>query len=239
MKFIVGRKLSMSQVYAEDRTIVPVTIVRVGAGVVTQIKTVDTDGYAAVQVGYNEGSKHVTASVRGHVKGAVTRPYLKEFRVQNADAFSVGQVYDASGFEPGDVVSVTGTSKGRGFSGVVKRHHFSGSPKTHGHKHDSRAPGSIGSTDSARVFPGMRMAGRFGAEQVTVKNLKIVSIDAENGTIAVKGALPGPRGSVVIISGDGEMKPVSDKEQKKEDLTSVEEVAKEDPITAATEKVQS
>jgi len=233
----------MTQQYGEGRTVTPVTLVRVGAGVVTQVKTDDSDGYTAVQVGYNEGSKHVTQAMQGHTKKAIERPLLKEFRFDKVDTFEVGQRYDLSNFEVGDIVSVTGTSKGRGFAGVVKRHHFAGSPKTHGHKHDLRAPGSIGATDPARVFPGMRMAGRMGGEQVTTKNLEILSVDAENGILAIKGALPGPRGGVIIIKGDGDMKPMTDEKQVEDTQQvpepSTENVEKKEVTEESQEKAQS
>ncbi|MDP1709987.1 MAG: 50S ribosomal protein L3 [Candidatus Komeilibacteria bacterium] len=206
MKLILGRKIRMSQFHDADGQVVPVTVVKAGDSVVTQIKTVAKDGYAAVQFGFNEGSKHPSRALIGHVKGLLARPKLCEMRLDDASAFTVGEKYDITIFVPGDVVAVTGTSKGRGFAGVVKRHHFHGSPKTHGHKHDHRAPGSIGATAAQRVFPGMRMGGRMGGEQVTITNLKIAAIDKEKGEIMIKGAVPGARNGFVIISGIGDMK---------------------------------
>ncbi|MEK7164335.1 MAG: 50S ribosomal protein L3 [Patescibacteria group bacterium] len=201
MKLILGRKIKMTQFYSESGQVIPVTIVKAGEGVVTQIKTVKTDGYSAVQFGFSEAGKHTTKSLAGHVKGLLSRPKLCEMRLEDTSAFTVGQKHDVSVFNVGDNVSVAGTSKGRGYAGVVKRHHFHGSPATHGHKHDLRAPGSIGPTAPQRVFPGMRMAGRMGGEQVTILNLTIAAVDKEKGEIMVKGAIPGSRNGIVIING--------------------------------------
>ena len=134
------------------------------------------------------------------------RPVLREMRTDDASRFAVGQTFDLSSFSVGERVAVAGISKGRGFQGVVKRHHFSGSPKTHGHKHDLRAPGSIGSTDAQRVFPGKRMAGRMGTDRVTIINLEIAAIDAAAGLIFVRGAIPGSRNGLVEISAPGDLK---------------------------------
>lgn len=209
MKMIVGRKLNMTQIFDADGKMTPVTAVRVSAGAVTQVKTAARDGYAAVQLGFNEGAKHTSRAVLGHVKNLLARPVLRELRLDNADSFKVGGKYDLANFSAGDIVSVTGVSKGKGFAGVVKRHHFHGSPKTHGHKHDLRAPGSIGSTDAQRVFPGRKMAGRLGGEQATIKNLQIAKVDAEQSLLYIKGAVPGARNGLVIIKGEGEMKAIS------------------------------
>lgn len=202
MKFIVGRKLNMTQLHAPDGAVVPVTVVAAGEAVVTQVKTKERDGYSAVQFGFNEGGKHTGKALAGHVKNALTRPLTREVRLDESGQATVGQKHNVSVFAPGDVVAVTGISKGRGFSGVVKRHHFHGSPKTHGHKHDLRAPGSIGATDAQRVFPGRRMSGRMGAEQVTIKNQTIWAVDAEKGLLYIKGAVPGARNSLVIVKGE-------------------------------------
>jgi len=191
----------MTQIYGESGQVIPVTVVKAGEGVVTQIKTLAKDGYSAVQFGFNEAGKHTTKSLVGHVKGLLTRPKLCEMRIEDTAAFIVGQKHDVSVFSAGDIVAVIGTSKGRGYAGVVKRHHFHGSPKTHGHKHDHRAPGSIGATAAQRVFPGMRMAGRMGGEQVTITNLTIAAVDVAKGEIMVRGAVPGARNGIVIING--------------------------------------
>jgi len=207
MKMLLGRKIQMTQISAPDGSVVPVTMVKVGAGVVTQVKNREQDGYVAVQLGWEEGSKHVSKGVAGHVKGALQRPKLRELRSDDVAAFSLGQKFDVSIFAPGDKIDVVGVSKGKGFAGVVKRHHFHGSPKTHGHKHDLRAAGSIGPTDPQRVLPGVRMPGRMGGERVTVSNQTIAKIDIEQGLLYIKGAVPGARNGLVMIYGEGEMKP--------------------------------
>jgi len=219
MKFIIGKKLNMTQLYAEDGSVVPVTVVSAAPGVVVQVKTPEQDGYAAVQFGFEVGSKHASRAVLGHIKGKLKCPYMRELRIDDTSAFSVGQRYDLTSFIAGDMVAVSGTSKGRGFAGVVKRHGFHGSAKTHGHKHDLRAPGSIGSTDSARVFPGMRMAGRMGGTRVTVPNLRIAQVDADSGLLYIRGAVPGSRNGIIEIRAEGEMSPVEEIEAKKEKTT--------------------
>lgn len=204
MKFIIGRKLEMSQRFREDGRVVPVTIVAAGPCVVTQVRTDKTDGYAAVQVGYG-AARHLAKPQVGHLKDLGALRTLREFRADDAASFSRGQVIDASVFAPGDTVEVEGVSKGHGFQGVVKRHGFHGHPSSHGHKDQERMPGSIGSKRQGPVAPGKRMAGRMGSDQVTVKNLEIVEVDAARGLIAVKGAVPGARGSLLLISGPGAM----------------------------------
>jgi len=216
MKLLIGRKLNMTQNYGEKGEVIPVTIVKVAQGTVTQIKEKEKDGYVSVQLAFNEGSKNVNKSIVGHVKGLVERPKLKEMRVEDASNFEVGQKYDLSSFEEGEIVSVAGTSKGKGYAGVVKRYGFRGNKATHGNKHSLRSPGSIGATDAARVFPGMRMAGHMGAERVTISNLEIIKIDSKEGLITIKGAVPGARNGIVEISSDGEMSPcVKSSEDKK------------------------
>ncbi len=201
MKLLLGRKSHMTQIYDAAGLVVPVTVVKVGVGVVSQIKTKERDGYSAVQLAFNEGAKHTTKALAGHVKEAVARPKMTEMRTEDVASYSVGERYEADVFQAGDTVAVIGTSKGRGTAGVVKRHHFHGSPATHGHKHDSRAPGSIGATAPQRVLPGRRMAGRLGGERVTTANLKIAAVDKAKGEIMIKGAVPGARNSFVIIRG--------------------------------------
>jgi len=224
--------------YAENGNVVPVTKILVGKAVTTQVKNKKSDGYSAVQLGFNEGSKHTTKSLTGHVKSMIERPVMREIRLDDSSAFEVGQTYNLSSFAVGEKVSVSGISKGRGFQGVVKRHHFGGSPKTHGHKHDLRAPGSIGSTDAQRVFPGKRMAGRMGADRVTIKNLVIAEIDLENGLIYVRGAVPGARTGLVEISGEGDMKALDTKENSKESKpVEVLEVVSDKNLEAANEAV--
>lgn len=202
MKALLGTKVGMTQILREDGVAIPVTLIQAGPCTVTQVKTVDSDGYDAVQVGFGEG-KNLSNAVAGHVKTAgVTPKYIREFRdVEVGDSIAVGAKLDVSAFEVGDVVDVTGTSKGKGFAGTVKRHNFNTSKKTHGGNGYVRKPGSIGSMYPQKVFKGKRMAGRMGAEQVTVKNLAVAFIDAENNLIGVKGAIPGPRRGLVVIGG--------------------------------------
>ncbi len=219
MKLIIGRKLNMSQVYGDNGAVVPVTEIRAGAGKVVQVKDLKKDGYCAVQFGFSEGSKNVSKSVEGHVKGIVKNPKLIEMRVEDTSSFKTGQAIDIGIFEKGEKVSVSGLSKGRGFQGVVKRHGFHGSNKTHGTKHHLRAPGSIGATDPQRVFPGMKMAGRMGNTKVTVKNLEIVDVDKKNGIIKIKGAIPGPRGGLVKIISEGEIKFASEPSGRENEKT--------------------
>lgn len=196
MKFILGRKLEMSQIYRPDGTVVPVTLVEAGPCVVTQVKSKDVDGYAAVQLGFQP--KRVLAKPqRGHLKDLEQFGTLREFRADDADALKRGDTIEATVFEPGDKVHVSGRSKGKGFQGVVRRYNFKGQKASHGHKDQLRAIGSIGATGPQRVFKGQRMPGRMGDENVTVRNLEIV--DVKNGVIAVKGALPGARNSVIEI----------------------------------------
>lgn len=203
MKFIVGRKIEMTQHFRPDGTVVPVTLVAVEPNVVTAVRTPEKDGYVAVQVGVGR-SRRVRKPQVGHTK-ALGRSFatFREFRVEDAAGIAPGQVIDASTFQPGDEVSVVGTSKGRGFQGVVKRHGFAGHPSTHGHKDQLRMPGSIGSKRQGPVAPGKRMAGRMGGTRVTVHGLEVVSVDAAAGTIALSGAVPGARGSLVLVSGPG------------------------------------
>lgn len=201
MKFILGTKEEMSQIFTEDGIAVPVTLLSAGPVVVTQVKTDEKDGYEAVQVGYGvKNPRNINKAQKGHFKGLGNFRYVKEFRTAPGE-MKVGDSFDVSSFEPGDVVEVSGVSKGKGFQGVVKRHGFHGGPRTHGQKHSEREPGSIGATGPQRVFKGTRMGGRMGADRVTVKRLKVVAIDKENNVMAVSGAIPGRRGTVIEITG--------------------------------------
>ena len=197
MKFIVGRKIEMSQVYRPDGTVVAVTLVEADPCIVTQVKTKESDGYAAVQIGCDPRKK-LTKSEAGHVKDLKPFGTLKEFRVDDVSAFKRGDAVEASTFVAGDKVHVSGTSKGRGFAGVVKRHGFHGQKASHGHKDQERRSGSISAGGVQHVFKGIRMAGRMGDERVTVRNLEIVDV-RDNRIIAVKGAIPGARGSLIEI----------------------------------------
>ncbi len=202
MKTLLGTKLGMTQLLAEDGRAVPVTLIQAGPVTVTQVKTVETDGYNAVQVAYGAG-KNLSKAVAGHVKPAkVTPKYLREIRVDELPEVKVGEELDVSVFAVGDMVDATGISKGKGFAGTVKRHNFDTSKKTHGGNGDVRKPGSIGSMYPQKVFKGKRMAGRMGAERVTVKNLEVAYVDPETNLIGVKGAVPGPRKGLVILGGN-------------------------------------
>ena len=202
MKALLGTKIGMTQIISDDGRAVPVTLIQAGPLTVTQVKTVETDGYNAVQVAYGEG-KNLSKAVAGHVKPAqVTPKHIREFRVAELpEGLKVGDTIDVSAFALGDVVDATGTSKGKGFAGTVKRHNFNTSKKTHGGNGNVRKPGSIGSMYPQKVFKGKRMAGRMGHDQVTVKNLVVAYVDAELGLIGLKGAVPGPRKGIVTIGG--------------------------------------
>ncbi len=202
MKALLGTKIGMTQILAEDGTATPVTLIQAGPVTVTQVKSVDTDGYNAVQVAFGLG-KNLSKAVAGHVKASKTSPkHIREFRVEELPAdLTVGATIDVSAFALGDVVDATGTSKGKGFAGTVKRHNFNTSKKTHGGNGNVRRPGSIGSMYPQKVFKGKRMAGRMGGERVTVKNLEVAYVDLENNLIGLKGAVPGPRKSLIVIGG--------------------------------------
>ncbi|MGH7196525.1 MAG: 50S ribosomal protein L3 [Candidatus Saccharimonadales bacterium] len=204
MKALLGTKIGMTQILQEDGAIIPVTLIQAGPCTVTQVKTVEQDGYSAVQIGYGAG-KNLSKAEQGHVaKAKATPKHLKEVRVAELPQdVTVGTTLDVSVFEVGEHVDVTGTSKGKGFAGTVKRHNFATSKRTHGGNGYVRKPGSIGSMYPQKVFKGKRMAGRMGAERVTVKNLAIALVDQERGLIGVKGAVPGPRRGLVMI---GEVK---------------------------------
>lgn len=193
----------MSQVFEEDGKVVPVTVVEVGPNVVVQIRTKDKDGYEAVQVGTGtKKAKNINKPQRGHLKDLGTFKYLKEVKTTKSSdeqEFKIGDKVDASVFAIGDKVKVTGISKGKGFQGVMKRHGFSGMPHSHGHHHVARHAGSIGQRFPQHTLKGMRMAGRMGHDQVTTRGLKIVRVDVENGLLAVKGAVPGNRGHLLLI----------------------------------------
>jgi large subunit ribosomal protein L3 len=198
MKFILAKKLEMSQIFRPDGTVVPVTLVQAGPCVVTQVKTSETDGYTAVQLGFLPTEKGLSKPEAGHLKDLPQATVLREFRLESAPELKRGDAVEASVFAAGDTVQVTGISKGKGFEGVVKRHGFHGHPSTHGHKDQLRMPGSIGAGGVQHVLKGRRMAGRMGNEQVTVKNLEIVEV-RDGGILAVKGAVPGARNTVLEI----------------------------------------
>ena len=203
VKGILGTKLGMTQLWDENNKIVPVTVIQAGPCVVTQVRTPETDGYNAVQLGYGAvKAKKVTKPEAGHfAKADVTpRKHLIELRTADASEFTLGQELSAEVFADGEFVDVTGTSKGKGTAGVMKRHGFAGLSASHGVHRKHRSPGSIGGCATpGRVFKGVRMAGRMGNEKITVQNLKIHAVDAERGLILVRGAIPGNKGSVVVV----------------------------------------
>ncbi len=202
MKALLGTKIGMTQILAEDGTATPVTLIQAGPVTVTQVKTVEIDGYNAVQVAFGEG-KNLSKAVAGHVKSSKISPkYIREFRVDELPAdIKVGDAIDVSSFTLGDHVSATGTSKGKGFAGTVKRHNFNTSKKTHGGNGNVRRVGSIGSMYPQKVFKGKRMPGRMGGDQVTVKNLEVAYLDPANNLLGLKGAVPGPRKGLIIVNG--------------------------------------
>ena len=202
MKFILGTKQGMTQVFDENGRVHPATIINAGPIAVTQVKTKESDGYDAVQVGFeDQKEQRLGKALQGHFKKAKVDPKatLREFR--GTTELSVGDTVDASVFEKGDNVTVRGISKGKGFQGVVKRYNFRGGPRSHGQKHTERAPGSIGggAGDGGRVAKGKKMPGRMGSDMTTVKNLTVVAVDAETNTLMVKGAVPGRKGTLIEV----------------------------------------
>ena len=200
---LLGKKVGMTQFFTESGERVPVTVVQTGPVTVIQKKTKEKDGYQAVQVGYEEYSKskekNVGKPAKGHFKDQKPLRYLREFKVDNIDEYEVGQTFDVSLFEKGEIVDISGTSKGRGFSGVMKRHNFAGGPAAHGHRFN-RGTGSIGQSASpARIFKNKRMAGQYGNARVTVQGLEIVEINKDLNVLLVKGAIPGPNGRFVEV----------------------------------------
>ena len=202
-KALIGKKIGMTQIFDEKGKVVPVTVVEAGPCVVSQVKTVETDGYAAIQMGYGDVKpKHVTKPLQGHFKKADVAPkrILKEFRFDDCSAYELGQVIKADLFAAGDKVDVTGKSKGKGYAGVIKRWNFARLKESHGTGPNARHGGSMGACSSpSRVWKGKKMAGHLGAEKVTVQNLAVVKIDAEDNLIAIKGAIPGANGGYVVI----------------------------------------
>lgn len=200
---ILGRKRGMMTVFTPEGTAVPVTVLEAGPCYVTQVRTPEREGYSAVQLGFEE-AKRLTQAERGHLKELPALKNLREFPVGAEGAPAVGEKIDVGIFEPGERVDVVSKSKGKGFAGVVKRHHFRGGPKTHGQSDRHRAPGSIGAgTSPGRVLKGQRMAGHMGARRVTVKNLRVVRAEPERNLLLVEGAVPGPRTGLVVIRKTG------------------------------------
>lgn len=201
MKALLGTKIGMTQIISESGVAIPVTLIQAGPVTVTQLKSIETDGYSAVQVAFGEG-KNLSKAVAGHVKASNTTPkHIREFRVTDLpEDLAVGNTIDVSAFALGDIVDATGTSKGKGFAGTVKRHNFATSKATHGGNGNVRKPGSIGSMYPQKVFKGKRMAGRMGHDQVTVKNLVVAYVDVESNLIGLRGAVPGPRKGLIVIN---------------------------------------
>ena len=200
MKVLITRKVGMTSTISENGVLNPITLLSVHDNVVTQVKTIDNDGYSAVQLG-SESKKKLNKPQVNHFKTSkVTPKIVKEFRVNDDEVLAVGDTISFDNFEVGDVVDVTGTSKGKGFAGTIKRHNFHRGRKTHGGR-SYRRIGSIGSMFPQKVFKGKKMAGRMGHDQVTIKNLKVSIIDKDLGVIGISGAVPGPKKSVVIIKG--------------------------------------
>ena len=203
MRGILGKKVGMTQLFDENGNVVPVTIIEAGPCYVTQVKTVETDGYHAVQLGFEETpERKLTNGQRGHLQksGAPLLRRLREIRSSEPSPHALGDVIKADIFQEGDVVDVVGVSKGRGFAGAVKRHGFAGGPKTHGQSDRHRATGSRGAgTTPGHTFPGTRAPGHMGDERVTVQNLKVALVDPERNLLAIRGAVPGPRSGLVLI----------------------------------------
>jgi large subunit ribosomal protein L3 len=207
MKFILGKKQNMMQCFDEDGKAMPVTVISAGPLVITQVKSPDTDGYTAVQVAYEEQkASRATKSHLGHVASSVPSEkkdnafkHLRE--VRDIEEIAAGDRITVDVFKKGDIVTVSGLSKAKGFQGVVKRHGFHGGPRSHGQKHSEREAGSIGATGPQKVLKGTRMPGRMGGDRITIKNLEIVGVDQENNQLLIKGAIPGRRGTLVEIVG--------------------------------------
>lgn len=196
---ILGRKVGMTQIFEKDGTAVPVTVIETPPSVVVQVKTKETDGYEAVQLGFGE-RKRVNKAQKGHMKDLGQFQVLREFDADDVGSLEVGAKFGCEIFEPGDIVDVSGQTKGRGFAGVVKRWNFRGGPKTHGQSDRHRAPGSIGAgTSPGRVIKGMKMAGHMGTDKATVKGLKVVRTDEQRGVLFVRGAVPGNEGIILRI----------------------------------------
>jgi large subunit ribosomal protein L3 len=196
---ILGRKRGMTTVFTPEGTAIAVTVIEAGPCFVTQLRTPEKEGYAAVQVGFEE-TKRLSKAERGHLKGLPALKTLREFRLTSGAAPTIGDKVDVSIFQSGELVDVVGTSKGKGFAGVVKRHHFAGGPKTHGQSDRHRAPGSIGATTTpGRVFKGMRMAGHMGNKRTTTKNLRVVRAEPDRNLLLLEGSVPGPDSGLVII----------------------------------------
>jgi len=201
VKGLLGRKLGMTQVFNDKGEVVPVTVIQAGPCVVVQKKTVENDGYSAIQLGFiDQSERRTNKPMMGHFSKAGVSPkkVLREIRTPSVDEYKVGQVLKADVFAPGDVVDITGTSKGKGFAGVIKRHNLRRGPMSHGSMYHRRT-GSLGATDPGRVFKGRKLPGRMGGDTVTITGLEVVKVDAERDLILVKGSVPGPRGGHLVL----------------------------------------
>lgn len=230
MKFIVGKKIDMTQIWQSEDKVIAATKVKLYPCVITQIKYNEKDGYSAVQLGFGEGKEgNIKKPQKGHLKNLSNLKKFKEFRMQDEEKekFKRGDKIDLSSFEVGDKIQIVAVSKGKGFQGVVKKYGFAGQSKTHGTKDQVRMPGSAGATGPAHVFKGTRMPGRMGGDQKTIKNLEIIKIDLENNIIFLNGPIPGARNSVVFISGEGELKLVSEKVDIEKNQTENKDLHKE------------
>ena len=202
MKNIIGKKVGMTQIFTEEGVVIPVTVIEAGPMAVLQKKTVETDGYNAVQIGFDNKKEHrVNKPLKGHFDkaGVEYKKYVKEFLVENAEEFEIGQELTVELFEAGDKVDVIGTSKGKGTQGPIKRHNYSRGPMSHGSKYHRGGGARAAASDPGRVFKGAKGAGRMGAERVTVQNLEIVKVDADRNLLLIKGAVPGPKGGLITI----------------------------------------
>jgi len=228
--------MAMTQVWSSDK-VIGVTPVKAGPCTITQVKNKDVDGYSALQLAFGERKeKNIKKPQLGHFKKANVKPsHVKEFRTNDLTEVKIGDIISASTFKSGDIIDVTGTSKGKGFQGVVKRHGFSGFRATHGNKDQERMPGSIGATGPAHVFKGIKMGGRTGGAKITTSNLEIVSVDVDNDIIYIKGSVPGAINSLVMIKGQGELelnikKEVKETETKEEKVEEKTEEVKEEKV---------
>ncbi len=204
MKGMIGRKVGMTQIFDDNGNVIPATVIEAGPCYVTQVRTADRDGYAAVQLGFEQARpQRLTKGQLGHLQrnNLPALRYLREFRLLQADVdVEEGQEIKVDVFEPGEMIDVIGTSKGKGFAGTIKRHGFSRGPKTHGQSDRMRSPGSIGMCATpGRTLKGQRMGGRMGNDRVTIQNLQVLKVDAEHNLLAVKGSVPGARGGIVLI----------------------------------------
>lgn len=243
MKGILGRKIGMTQVFSTDGKLVPVTVIEVNPNVVTQIKTLENDGYEAVQLGYEDVREKVSNKAKvGHTKKANTAPkrFLKEIRVDSVEGYTLGSTLAADTFTVGEKVDVTGTSKGKGYAGPIKRHGLSRGPETHG-SHYHRRPGSLGTMLPMHVLKGQKLAGHMGHETVTIQNLEIIEVSTKDNYILVSGSVPGPKNSLVLIRDAVKGGAVEPKEiiiyEVEEEVAPVEEATTEEVVETATEEV--